>query len=60
MAKKLRKSNNHRMFFGVCGGMAEYFDLDPTIVRIIWIVASLAFGSGILAYIICAILMPSE
>ena len=46
------------MILGVCGGIAEYFNIDPTVVRVAWVVAALMFGSGILAYIIAAILMP--
>ena len=43
---------------GVCGGIAEYFDMDPTVVRIIWLVLVLCCGTGLLAYIIAALLMP--
>jgi phage shock protein PspC (stress-responsive transcriptional regulator) len=57
MNKKLTKSTN-KMISGVCAGIAEYFNLDPTIVRILWVVFVIAGGSGILAYIICAILIP--
>ena len=46
--------------FGVCGGIAEYFDIDPTLVRVAWIIASFAFGCGIIAYILCALCMPKE
>ncbi|MBN1501008.1 MAG: PspC domain-containing protein [Spirochaetes bacterium] len=60
MSGKLKKSSTDRMIAGVCGGIAEYLNLDPTIVRILWVICSLLFGSGILAYIICAILMPSK
>lgn len=55
--KKLYKSRN-RVVAGVCGGIAEYFGIDPTLVRIIWAILILCFGTGILAYIICAILIP--
>ncbi len=47
------------MLAGVCGGIAEYAGLDPTIVRILWVLFVFLGGSGILAYIICAIIMPS-
>jgi phage shock protein PspC (stress-responsive transcriptional regulator) len=47
------------MIGGVCGGFAEYFDIDPVIVRLIWIAAGLA-GAGILAYIIAWIIIPTE
>ena len=60
MEKKLYKSRANRMICGVCGGIAEYFNIDPTVVRIGWVLASLFFGSGILAYIIAAIIMPEQ
>ena len=46
--------------FGVCGGIAEYFDIDPTLVRVIWAVLAFAYGTGILAYLICALCMPKK
>ncbi len=57
--KKLTKSNE-RMICGVCAGFAKYFGIDPTIVRLIWAVLVLCAGTGLLAYIICAIIMPNE
>lgn len=59
MKKKLYKSNTNKMLEGVCGGIAEYFDIDPTIVRLGWVVFFALGGSGILAYIIAAIIIPS-
>jgi phage shock protein C len=56
--KRLTKSRDNRMICGVCGGIAEYFDIDPTVVRLALAVFCLAGGSGILAYIIAAIVMP--
>lgn len=56
--KKLRKSLTDRKIFGVCGGIAEYFGIDSTLVRLIWAVAVVVFGAGLLAYIIAAIVMP--
>ena len=47
-----------KMIAGVCGGMAEYFNIDPTLVRLGWVVFGLTFGTGILAYIICAFVIP--
>ena len=58
MEKKLYKSNQNKMIDGVCGGIAEYFGIDPTVVRLIWALCSLMGGSGILAYIIAAIIIP--
>ena len=58
MEKKLYKSNQNKMIDGVCGGIAEYFGIDPTVVRLIWALFSLMGGSGILAYIIAAVIIP--
>jgi len=60
MDKRLYKSRNDKKISGVCGGIANYFDIDPTIVRIAWVLFSLAYGSGIIAYIIFALVMPEE
>ena len=57
--KKLYRSNINKMLCGVCGGMAEYFDLDPTLMRVLWIILGLA-GPGVIAYIICAFLIPQS
>ncbi len=59
MNKRLYKSTTDKKLCGVCGGIAEYFDLDPTVIRLAWVVFTLFGGSGILAYIIAAIVMPS-
>ena len=59
MSKKLYKSRDNKMIEGVCGGIAEYFGVDPTIVRLAWVVFCALGGSGILAYIIAAIIIPS-
>ncbi len=58
--KKLYRSRNERMIAGVCGGISEYFEIDPTIVRLVFVAASLLGGSGPLAYLVCLILMPLE
>ncbi len=60
MDKKLYRSRSDRMISGVCGGLAKYFDIDPTIVRIIAVLSIFASGVGILAYIILAIVVPLE
>lgn len=57
--KKLYKSNN-KMIDGVCAGVAEYFNIDPTVVRVAWAIFSCMGGSGILAYIIAALVMPKN
>ena len=59
MAKKLYKSSKNKMISGVCAGIAEYFNIDPSIVRLIWAFAALWGGTGVVAYIICAIVLPS-
>ena len=58
MEKRLDKSNSNKLIDGVCRGIAEYFGVDPTVVRLLWALFSLMGGSGILAYIIAAIIIP--
>lgn len=58
MKKKLYKSETDKKICGVCGGIAEYFEIDSTIVRLGWIIFTVLGGSGILAYIIAALIMP--
>ena len=60
MKKKLYKIENGKKIDGDCGGIAEYFDIDPTLVRIAWILFTACAGSGIIAYIIAAIVMPRK
>ena len=59
MSKKLTKGSE-RMIAGVCSGIAEYFDTDPTLIRILFVLFALALGSGLLFYIILAIIIPSK
>lgn len=59
MEKRLVKSKDRKLF-GVCGGIADYFGWDPTIVRIGFAVLVLAYGVGILGYLVAAIIMPNE
>jgi phage shock protein C len=56
--KKLYRSQTDKMIAGVCGGIAEYFGIDSTLVRLGWVLFTFAGGSGILAYIIAWIIMP--
>lgn len=58
--KRLRKSRTDRKLCGVCGGLADYLNMDSTIIRLIWALLILAAGTGLLAYIIAAIVMPEE
>lgn len=60
MEKKLYKIEKGKMLDGVCGGIAEYFNIDPTLVRLGWALISLAGGSGVVAYIVCAIIIPRK
>lgn len=60
MTKRLQRSRAERMIAGVCGGVAEYFELDPTLVRLIWVAVSLMAGAGILLYLIMWVVMPLE
>ena len=55
--KKLRKSNTDKKIFGVCGGFAEYFEIDPIWIRLAWAVLVFVFGTGILLYIVFALIM---
>ena len=58
MERKLYKSNEDRMLDGVCGGIAEYFGVDATLVRLAWVLFCALGGSGFLAYLIAAIIIP--
>ncbi len=60
MKKRLYKIEAGKKLDGVCGGIAEYFDIDPTLVRLLWIIFSCCWGGGIIAYIIAAIIMPKK
>jgi len=58
MEKRLYRVNEGKMLCGVCGGIAEYFNIDPTVVRLAWAIFSCMGGSGLLAYIVAAVIMP--
>jgi phage shock protein PspC (stress-responsive transcriptional regulator) len=60
MNKKLYRSNSNKMIAGVCGGLGDYFNIDATIVRLIWTMFVLMGGTGLLAYIVCVIVIPKE
>ena len=55
MKKRLYKSDKDKKVCGVCGGIANYFDVDPTVIRLAWVIFTLAGGSGLIAYIIAAL-----
>ena len=56
--KKLYRNTENKMLAGVCSGIADYFDIDPTLVRLGWVLFSLLGGSGLLAYFFAAIIIP--
>lgn len=60
MEKKLYKSSTDKKLCGVCGGLAKYFGIDATIIRLAFVLLSLFVGGGLLAYIICALVMKKE
>jgi len=57
MEKKLYRSRTDKMLFGVCGGLADYFNVDPTLVRLVMVLFWMT-GGGFLAYLLAAIIMP--
>ena len=59
MEKKLYRSTHNKMVAGVCSGLAEYINIDPTIIRVIWALVGLT-GTGLLAYLVCALIIPEK
>lgn len=60
MEKKLYKSRDNKKIDGVCAGVGEYFDIDPTLVRLVWVFVTLFAGAGLIAYIIAALVIPRK
>jgi phage shock protein PspC (stress-responsive transcriptional regulator) len=60
MEKRLQRSRTEKMIGGVCGGIAAYVGVDPTIVRILWVLITFLAGFGVLLYLICWAVMPLE
>ena len=58
--KKMYRSKSDRMIAGVCAGVAEYLNVDPTVVRVIWGIASIVAFVGVVAYIACALIIPEK
>jgi phage shock protein PspC (stress-responsive transcriptional regulator) len=58
--KRLYRSRTNKMLGGICYGLSEYFDIDPSIVRIAWVIFTMLGGAGLLAYLICWIVVPEE
>lgn len=59
-AKRLYRSRTERMLEGVCGGVAQYLGVDPTLVRLAFVAFSLAYGSGLLIYLLAVLVIPLE
>lgn len=60
MQKRLHRSRTEKMIAGVCGGLAEYLAIDPTLVRVVWVLISLLAGVGVLLYLILWVIMPLD
>lgn len=60
MTKRLYKDSLDKKISGVCSGIAKFFDLDPTLIRLAWVLFCALGGSGVLAYIVCALVIPDE
>ena len=60
MQKKLYRSKSDRVIAGVCAGVAEYLNIDVTVVRVLWAIASVFAAAGIVAYIVCALVIPEK
>lgn len=60
MNKRLCKSSTDKKIFGVCGGLAQFLGIDPTVVRLIWALLVFCAGTGLLAYIIAALVLPYD
>lgn len=60
MEKRLYRSAKNKMLAGVCSGLAKYLNMDPTVIRVIWAVLSLFAFVGVIAYIVCALIIPEE
>jgi phage shock protein C len=60
MQRRLHRSRTEKMIAGVCGGLAEYLDMDPTLVRLVWVLVALLAGTGILLYFIMWVIVPLD
>ena len=60
MSKKLYKSTTDRKLCGVCAGIANYLNIDPTVVRLLWALITFVGGAGVFAYVVCALVIPDE
>lgn len=60
MKKRIYRNSEQGVFLGICEGMGDYFNIDPVIIRIIWLLTFLSYGIGIAIYLIAAILIPNK
>jgi phage shock protein C len=60
LGKKLYLSDINKKIGGVCGGIGEYFEIDPTIIRLAWVILTFIFGTGIIAYLIAWLVIPKR
>ncbi len=60
MQRKLYKLNEGKVIDGVCAGIGEYFDIDPVLVRLVWILFTFMGFSGLIAYVVCALIIPRD
>lgn len=60
MKKRLYRSKKERIIAGICGGLGDYFDIDPTIIRLFWIIFVFLWGAGLLAYLVGWIIIPQK
>jgi phage shock protein C len=60
MGKRLQRSRTEKMIGGVCGGLGEYFEIDPTVIRVLWVAINAAGGAGIILYLILWVVMPEQ
>ena len=58
--KKLYRSSKNKVLAGVCGGIGEYLDVDPVIIRLLWLLFALGMGTGIIVYIIAWLIIPKK
>lgn len=59
-SKRLYRSRQDRMIGGVCGGLGDYFDIDPTVIRLLFVFGTLLGGPGVIAYLILLVIVPLE
>lgn len=59
MEKKLYRNTENKMIAGVCAGLADYIHIDPTVVRLIWVLVAFS-GAGLIAYLVCALIIPEK